>query len=216
MRTSSAHAERVPRLDDRHALGVHRHAELQHRRPVFRIVFDRAGHEQLRTGRAARERLAGVDAIAALDLLGPAGAREPVRSAGGQELDALGGDALEQAGGRRLLMLAAPGRGRRHVGVHRQRQRGRRAMVRQRAQRCRGFGARQPMPAELGGDDQGEKLARAQYLEIGGGELVGLVAAAPLFGELRTDFIEGGAPVERGRCHTTKGQGRHKDAPSLF
>ena len=209
MRASAAHAERVPCLDDRHALGVHRHAELQHRRTVLGIVFDRAGHEQVRARRAARERLAGVNAIAALDLLGPAGACEPVRSAGGQELDALAGDALEQAVGRRLLILPAPGRGGRHVGVHRQRQRGRRAIVRQRAQHGRGLGARQAVAAELGRDGQRQESAFAQNLEIGGGEFLAFVAAAVLFGKPRTDLVQDGAPVERRLVDTPEGKGSH-------
>ena len=116
--------------------------------------------------------------------LGLAGSFQPVRSARRQKLDALGGDALEQAVGRRLLMRPTPGRGRRRVGVHRQRQRGRRAIVRQRAQHRGGLGARQSGPAEFGRNRQREEFALPQQLEIGGGEFVRLVAAAPFLGEL--------------------------------
>ncbi len=216
MRAGAAHADRVPGLHDRHALGIHRHAELQHRRPVLRIVLDRAGHEQLRRRRAARERLAGVDLVAALDLLGLAGSFQPVRSARRQKLDALGGDALEQAVGRRLLMRPTPGRGRRRVGVHRQRQRGRRAIVRQRAQHRGGLGARQSGPAEFGRNRQREEFALPQQLEIGGGEFVRLVAAAPFLGELRADLVERRPPVEGGRVDGPEGKSGSHGIISLF
>jgi hypothetical protein len=45
VRGGAAHAERIPGLDDRHAFGVHRHAELQDGRPIYSTALNRAGHE---------------------------------------------------------------------------------------------------------------------------------------------------------------------------
>src|SRR5262245_12025447 len=104
VRAGAAHAERVPGLDDRDAFRVHRYAELQHGGAAGRVFLDGAGHEQVRGRGAAREHLAAVDAISALDLDGLARAVQPVGPARGQQLDALGRDALEQALGRRLLV----------------------------------------------------------------------------------------------------------------
>ena len=62
--------------------------------------------------RAAGEDLARGDAVAALHLLGPARAGQPVRAAAGDEDQLLGGDAAQQRLDRRPLVAPAPGRDR--------------------------------------------------------------------------------------------------------
>ena len=197
MRAGPAHAERVPGLDDRDALRVHRHAELQHRRTIGGVLLDGAGHEQV-GGRAPLRNLAGVDLVAAVDLDRLAGAQEPIGAAGRQELDAFGGDALEQAVGRRLLVAPAPGGGRSHVGMHRQGQGGRGAVVRQLAQHRRKLGPRQPGAAELRRHPKLEKTVLAQHRHVSADERVGPVAAPPLLRKLRTDLPEHRTPPRRG------------------
>src|SRR5262245_44301380 len=111
-------------------------------------------------------------------------------------------------------MFPAPCCGGGRMGMHRERQRGGRAIVCHRTQDRGGFGTRQSVSAELGGDRQREEFACTQQPEIDGGEVAGLVAAAPFLGELRTDFIESGAPVEDGGGGgSSEGQGSHGETP---
>src|SRR5206468_617487 len=82
-------------------------------------------------GGAAGEDLSGRDPIAALDLLGRARARDPVRSAGGDQDQLLGRHSAKKWLDRRTLVAPPPGGDEDLMRVHRQRQRGR-AAVRQR------------------------------------------------------------------------------------
>ena len=74
VRAGGAHAERAPGIEYLHVRRVHRHAEMQHHRRLAVVFVDRAGHQQVADRRAGGEDLARGDAIAALDLLGLAGA----------------------------------------------------------------------------------------------------------------------------------------------
>ena len=96
MRAGAAHAERAPGVEHLHVRRVHRHAEVQHHRRLAFGFEDGAGHQEVAGGRAGGEDLARGDAIAAVHLLGLAGAADPVRPAARQEQDALAGDALQQ------------------------------------------------------------------------------------------------------------------------
>ena len=75
------------------------------------------------TGRGRGEDLAGLDAVAALDRHRLAAAADPVGAAGGDEDEALGGDALEERlDGGHLLVTPAPGGDRDLVRVHGERE----------------------------------------------------------------------------------------------
>ncbi len=119
VRSGAAHAHRLPGRRDRHALALQRHSEMQHGRPVRRVVIDGAGHQQVADRRAAGEGLPRGHAKAALDLLHRAGALQPVGAAARNQLQLLGRDALQQSVGRRALVLPAPRRDRDDMAVHR-------------------------------------------------------------------------------------------------
>ena len=108
---------------------------MQHRRRLAGLFVDRAGHQQVAGRRARREDLSRGDLVAAFDLLGLARAADPVGAAARQQDDPLGGDPLQQRLHRRdLLVGQAPGRDRHLVGVHREGERGRAAVMGERAQ----------------------------------------------------------------------------------
>src|SRR4029078_10319421 len=92
----------------------------------------------------------------------------------------------------------APGGGAAPMGMHRQSERGRAAIVRQLAQHRRELGPRQPGAAELRGHGELEKAVLAQPRPVGADELVGPVTAPPLLRELRADLPEQRTPPGRG------------------
>jgi hypothetical protein len=137
MRAGAAHAERAPGIEHLDLRRVHRNTEMQHNGPVL-AVENGPGHQDVARRRAGGEDLAGGDAVTAFDLLRLAGAADPVRSAARQEHDPLPGHTLQQRlDGSNLLVTPAPCRDCHLMGVHREGETGRAALVRQYAQhRC--------------------------------------------------------------------------------
>ena len=101
------------------------------------------------------------------------------------------------------------------MGVHRERQRGRAAIARQLRSISASSVRDSPAPPSSTGTAELEKSALAQQREIGGGELIGFVAAAVLLGEPRTDFVQNRAPIEWRRWFGVAGHGQTWDAPSV-
>jgi hypothetical protein len=135
VRAGAPHPKRAPGVEHLHMRGAHRHAEVQHHRRLARAFEDGARHEKIAGRRPGGEDLARVDAIAALDLLGLAGARNPIGPAARQQQEAFVGDALEQwLHSRHLLVLPTPGRHGDWVGVHGEGERGGAAIVGERSQ----------------------------------------------------------------------------------
>ena len=103
---------------------------MQHHRRLAFAFEHRAGHQQIAGRRARREHFSRGDAVSAVDFLRLAGTIEPVRSAAGDQLDALRRDPPQQRLDRRcFLMRPSPGRNGDLVRMHRKRQRGRSAMM---------------------------------------------------------------------------------------
>ena len=73
-----------------------------------------------------------------------------------------------------------------------------------------------PGPPSSAGTAEREEFALPQQLEIGGGEFVRLVAAAPFLGELRADLVERRPPVEGGRVDGPEGKSGSHGIISLF
>jgi hypothetical protein len=152
MRARPAHPEDMPSIEDRDALGLQRHREMQYRRSRVGIVMDRARHQQVARGAAAGEDLARVDQEPALGFDGRAGALQPVGAAARHEDQIFRRDALQQPVGRRVLMAPAPCRGRDKVRVHREGQRRRAAARGKAADRMADLGVPGAAAAEFGGD----------------------------------------------------------------
>ena len=133
----------------RHLRRLHRHAEMQH---LGRVSPSRIAPviSMSPASRARGEDLARGDAVAALDLLGLAGAADPVRAAAGQQHDLLGGDALQQRlDGRDLLVAPAPGRDGDLVRVHGEGERRSSRRLRDHADHVAEFGDLGAAPAEF-------------------------------------------------------------------
>jgi hypothetical protein len=153
LRSGATHPHRIPDLIHPHAGRIQRRPEMQDRRPSG-FLGDGAGHQDRAQGRARSEGLGRVDPVAALDLLGPAGAAHPVRPARGHHHDALGGNAAQQRFDDRFcggLVPPAPGRDRDLMRVHREGKRRRAAAMRQTAQHIGKLCHRRPTTAEFDG-----------------------------------------------------------------
>jgi hypothetical protein len=175
---------------------------MQHHRPLVGVEH-RAGHENVAGGGAGGEDLAGVDAIAALDLLGLAGARDPVGAATREQHDALGRDALEQRldrGRGGLLVRPAPGRDGDLMGVHGESKSGRAAVIGERAQHGGELIDVGAAAAELAGHARLDQARRLEERDVvcNVDVLVGRRVGAT--GQGRTQFARdlGGAARRRG------------------
>jgi hypothetical protein len=168
---------------------------VQHGRARNRIVVDRHGHEEIPRGRAAGEDLAAAHAVAAFHLVGPARTGEPVGSAAGHEDQLLGGDPPQQRLDRAVVVPPAPGRDGDLVGMHRERQGGRAAVVGERAQHLAELGLRGAAASQLGRHPGREDLLLAELGVVDGHEgVVGVVGGGP-GGEPWSEVVRDGDPV---------------------
>ena len=88
VRAGAAHAHRVPRLLDAHALGAERHRAVDHLRAVGRVVPADAGDDDVAGRGAARRRFAGRDPVSPVDLGRRAVRVHPVGRSGRDQLRA--------------------------------------------------------------------------------------------------------------------------------
>ena len=89
IRARSTHAKRLPGVEHFYLRRLHRYREMDDRVGLALGVQHRARHQHIAGGSRRSEHLARGDLVAAFDLLGLAGAADPVGAAAGQEDDAV-------------------------------------------------------------------------------------------------------------------------------
>ena len=159
----------APVVGERNAGSGEWNGEVEDLPALLGIVKRRRGHQHAALGRTAAERLPGADPEAAVGALDRAVRFHPVIGAGGNQNRLVGGDPLQQLFSRPAVAVMVDGRGDQML-MHRQRQRGRRAIMGEPAQERAHGAVAHSAAAELGGNKRRKNLVLLENVVVLGDE----------------------------------------------
>ncbi|HLH90126.1 MAG TPA: hypothetical protein VKX28_16875 [Xanthobacteraceae bacterium] len=162
------------------------------------ILVGGRGDEDAAFGRATAERLSRPDTKAAVGTLRRPVRFHPVIGAGRNQHRLIGGDPLEELPARSAIPMIVDGGGDQML-MHRERERGRGAMMRQLSQKGAHGAVAHAAAAQVDGNQRRKNFVLFEHVVVLRNEDVVSVAFCRAFGEMRTDDLDERLQVEESR-----------------